>query len=72
MSAMPASMKRRGWNRLPSLADFNRPDFARPFVDILEQVAMDGLQMSEVKIARRHRLKKPLSDQQALGGLQRR
>ena len=45
----------------PALGDRDGADLPRPRVDVLEQVA-DRLQVGEVEIARRDRLKKALGD----------
>ena len=41
-----------------ALGDLDRAEFVRPVIDVLEQVAMNGRQTGEVKVARRHRLKR--------------
>ena len=55
-----------------ALGDLDGADLARPRVDVLEQVAVDRLQVGEVEIARRHGLKKALGDKLAFRRLQRR
>ena len=40
-----------------SLGDLNGADLARPCVDVLEQVAVDRLQVVGIEFARRHGLK---------------
>src|SRR6266568_4198385 len=39
---------------LRAFADFDRSDFTSPVVDVLKQVAMKGLQMSEIEFAVGH------------------
>jgi hypothetical protein len=41
-------MNWRNWNCC-ALADLDRADFACPIVDVLEQMTVDGLQVSEIK-----------------------
>ena len=54
-----------------ALADFDCSNLTRPPVDILEQVVMNGPQMSEVEIACRHCLEKTLGNELPLRGIQR-
>jgi hypothetical protein len=37
-----------------TLRDLDRPDFARPFIDILKEMPVNGAQMCEVEIAQRN------------------
>ena len=46
-------------------------DFARPCVDVLKQLAVYRLQVGEVEVVLRNRLKEPLGDEQVLRRLQR-
>ena len=55
----------------PALGDLDGADLARPSVDVLEQVAMDRLEVDEVEIARRHGLNKASGDEPAFRRLQR-
>ena len=55
-----------------ALGDLDGANFARPFIDVLKQMAVDRPQMIEVEIARRHRFEKPLRDEPALRCFQRR
>lgn len=52
-------------------AYFDGSDLARPFIDILEQVAVYGLQVGEVEITRWHSLVKPQSHMMPFYDLQR-
>jgi hypothetical protein len=51
---------------LRALADLDRADFASPFVDILEQVAVDRLKMGEVQLPSRDTLPAARNRQAAL------
>ena len=74
----PVNVGHAGGNAPPrlepalALGDLDGADLARPRVDVLEQVVVDRLQVDEVEIARRHRLKKALGDKLAFRCLQRR
>ncbi len=48
------------------LDDLHRANLARPRIEILEQVAVDCLQVLEIEIARRYGLKKAVGDKLAL------
>ena len=55
-----------------ALGDLDGADPARPFVDVLEQVAVDRFQMVQVEIARRHGFKEAQGDKLAFRRFQRR
>src|SRR5690349_17211995 len=55
---------------LRAFADFHRPNLACPVVDVLEQMAMDGLQMNEVEFAGRNSFRDPLRCQHSFGLVQ--
>jgi hypothetical protein len=48
---------------LRAFADFDRPNLACPVVDVLEEMAMNGLQVSEIKFALRDTLPASLHSQ---------
>ena len=48
---------------LGALADLDRADFTRPFVDILEQMPMDGLEMRQIESASGYALPAALNGQ---------
>ena len=67
-----ARLDEASWLELAAaLADFDCSNLTRPLVDILEQVVMNGPQMSEVEIACRHCLEKTLGNELPLRGIQR-
>jgi len=51
---------------LRALADLDCTDFARPVVDVLEQVTVDGLEVSKIKLSQRDTLRDALRDQRPL------
>ena len=54
-----------------AFGDLDGAEFARPIVDILEKVAVNRLQMGEVKLACRHGFEKPLGDELPFRRVQR-
>lgn len=53
-----------------ALGDLDRPQFARPGVDVLEQMAVDSAQMGKVKDAVRNPLGHSLRNEGALGAIE--
>ena len=49
----------------PAIGDLDGADLARPGVDVLEQVALNCLQVGKLEVARRHGLNKSLGDELA-------
>ena len=54
-----------------ALGYLDRAKFARPLVDVLEQVAVNGAQMGKVEVAARNGFEKPLGDELPFRCLQR-
>lgn len=52
---------------MPALGNLHRAKLARPVVNVLEQVTMDGTKMGEVEAAGRNAFRGPLRDQPSLG-----
>ena len=53
-----------------TFADFNGPQLACPFINILEQVVVNGLEMFEIEISCGRSLNPTLNDKQAFRSIQ--
>lgn len=55
---------------LRAFADLDSADFASPWVDVLEQMAMDSLEMREIKRADRYAFRNALSNDESLNSIE--